>query len=716
MIHINRKSRSAESSPVKGTRNISERIRPTERQDLQEARRRFITSRIRGANRRNNSRYLGHSRDWRARGLRGFKQTPSSTQRSAQRHPKVQNAPTRKSTGYQSQVHTEDNPAEQYHARDRPVAQPRIGEVLHENSQNEQNRFTNDGIRTTEPPNTEEIARPSDSGKTHYEVQNREYHHFEQNTPRTDEMGHAQSEFSENGNYVARFTDISTNLPRPQKGESVYGEDQVQNRNNDRYFNLLNEHYRLVGKLNPVLPNRHLSAYRICKLLPNGTVAWNVPDASVCRGEAMQAAENTAKELASLTSSPSAISAEIFTEVAHKLARLVEHALHDAAVANNMMSALSNMMEVNDSVLANGDEDGNTTNLLIQTINKFTGKIPLHIGKEIEIRKSNLVVEARFMKIPNNTFSFRPLASAYNETSEESIKRQEQQLAEPYLTLSPQSMSEGDNENVRLEFVSYKNDKFFRGGRSVGLPVISAKVTNFTVTNLTEPIVYYIPISGGVDLFQPSCVYWDELARDWSNEGIVTVVTDGMVTCKANHLTAFSVLLDPLPAHLGVHEETLSIITYVGLALSTLGLAVTVATYTIFRTLNRDRSGKIVMNLSLALLLLNLTFLIATHLEPPSIPCTIIASVLHYFVLSAFAWMLVEGANMHQLLITVFASAETHFMVKRVIAAWGFPLLFVIIALTVDMNVYGDENRHFCVINPTNNPTVYYSTYMGMFF
>lgn len=131
-----------------------------------------------------------------------------------------------------------------------------------------------------------------------------------------------------------------------------------------------------------------------------------------------------------------------------------------------------------------------------------------------------------------------------------------------------------------------------------------------------------------------------------------------------------------------------------------------------FRTLNRDRSGKIVMNLSLVLLLLNIVFIIAVKLKPPSVECTALAAIvstslskdtedcvfivlslalsgfkkklfdnsnnnmiyppqLHYLVVSAFAWMLVEAANMYQLLITVFASAETHFMAKRVFAAWG---------------------------------------------
>ena len=52
-----------------------------------------------------------------------------------------------------------------------------------------------------------------------------------------------------------------------------------------------------------------------------------------------------------------------------------------------------------------------------------------------------------------------------------------------------------------------------------------------------------------------------------------------------------------------------------------------------------------------------------------------IDSQLQYLVGACFAWMLVEALNMYQLLITVFASVETHFMAKRVIFAWGKVLL-----------------------------------------
>lgn len=64
---------------------------------------------------------------------------------------------------------------------------------------------------------------------------------------------------------------------------------------------------------------------------------------------------------------------------------------------------------------------------------------------------------------------------------------------------------------------------------------------------------------------------------------MTTVEEEGMLTCQATHLTAFSILLDPLPSELGGHATALSIITYVGLFLSTAGLLATVATYALFR-------------------------------------------------------------------------------------------------------------------------------------
>ncbi|ROT61522.1 G-protein coupled receptor 64 [Penaeus vannamei] len=409
--------------------------------------------------------------------------------------------------------------------------------------------------------------------------------------------------------------------------------------------------------IGPARSHVQAGAVRACVLLPNGTVAWQEPDTEMCRGKEAQAAENAAMSIATLTASPASVSSALFTRAAKELAKLVEHALHDRAVsggaragrsfcglvAKNMVSAISNMMEVNDSVVAEGDRDSNITQQLVGTINSFTESVPLEVGEKVEFRSNNLVVEARMLRSDSSdAILFQP---QLQETSTSRRKREvnsseTSQPKDSYLKLPPAVLSMATGESVRLEFVSFGNDKFFRGSRPLGMPVITARITNTTVKNLSEPVTYTIAeanTNANESLFRPSCVYWDDAGG----------------------------------------------------------------------------SGKIVMNLSLALLLLNCVFFITTQVKPSSIACTALGAALHYLVLAAFAWMLVEAANMYQLLITVFASAETHFMAKRVVGAWGVPLMVVVTALAVDYRVYQDEARDICVINPRHNVIVYYAAYMG---
>jgi len=102
------------------------------------------------------------------------------------------------------------------------------------------------------------------------------------------------------------------------------------------------------------------------------------------------------------------------------------------------------------------------------------------------------------------------------------------------------------------------------------------------------------------------------------------------------------------------------------------------------RCLNRDRSGKILLNLCISLLLMNLAFLLVVvqeymdkHSTVVVNMCTGVTVLTHYVVLTSLMWMLVEAINMYQLLITVFATSETKFMCKRMLAAWGMYLIMV---------------------------------------
>lgn len=82
----------------------------------------------------------------------------------------------------------------------------------------------------------------------------------------------------------------------------------------------------------------------------------------------------------------------------------------------------------------------------------------------------------------------------------------------PHISLPPQALELAGTKNVRLEFVSFANDKFFRSQHGSGLPVIAAKITNTEVSNLSHPVLYHIPLAAShtSDLVHPVCVFWDE--------------------------------------------------------------------------------------------------------------------------------------------------------------------------------------------------------------
>ena len=86
----------------------------------------------------------------------------------------------------------------------------------------------------------------------------------------------------------------------------------------------------------------------------------------------------------------------------------------------------------------------------------------------------------------------------------------------------------------------------------------------------------------------------------------------------------------------------------------------------------QDNWGRVLVQLSLSLLLLNVAVLLS-NLKGTVSPeaCTAIAVLIHLFLLSSFCWMFVEALLLYQLLVTVFQSAHTKFILKRLVFAWG---------------------------------------------
>lgn len=99
-----------------------------------------------------------------------------------------------------------------------------------------------------------------------------------------------------------------------------------------------------------------------------------------------------------------------------------------------------------------------------------------------------------------------------------------------------------------------------------------------------------------------------------------------------------------------------------------------VVVVSLYSKLRKDIPSKILIQLCLALLLLNLVFLLDGWLAlyPDAVGlCISTAFFLHYFLLASFTWMALEAFHMYLALVKVFNTYITRFMVKIGFAGWG---------------------------------------------
>ncbi|KAK6619841.1 hypothetical protein RUM44_006240 [Polyplax serrata] len=198
----------------------------------------------------------------------------------------------------------------------------------------------------------------------------------------------------------------------------------------------------------------------------------------------------------------------------------------------------------------------------------------------------------------------------------------------------------------------------------------------------------------------PSCVFWDYTTSAWSEEGCEIELTNKTHTiCRCNHLTNFAVLMD---AEGGltppVHQMTLQIITYIGCVVSIICLLLAVITFHLFRSLRSDRTT-IHKNLGMCLLLAEVLFLLGISQTDKPILCGVVAGLLHFVFLCAFAWMFLEGFHLYIMLIEVFEVEKSRIRWYYMFA-YGAPLIIVCISCVVDPLSYGNER--YCWLRADN--------------
>ncbi|KAM6908137.1 adhesion G-protein coupled receptor G2 [Lycodopsis pacificus] len=415
-----------------------------------------------------------------------------------------------------------------------------------------------------------------------------------------------------------------------------------------------------------------------------------------------EALEEKADQLLNQTQDASSLNSSQVTQLVRNLEKLLEGPTVSKALGQKAVSVISNLMGGNSLALSA------SANRLIRLVDNLGLKLVVAGDKEI-LSSGSLVLAVRAVDGTNFPVTSVDIFNTDNvqlrALGRSRSKRSGSALGSVFL---PSSLTNGlsleqQKEANRVQFTFYTKPAFFQDAaldsETLVSPVLAASVANLSISNLAENIQFTIRNIDPVDEnYTASCAFWHLTQNGgvghWSSAGCFVVkATPEETTCSCNHLTSFAILLD-LSRDVQIdrqHAQILTFITYIGCGVSAIFLALTLLTYLLFDKLLRDIPAKILVQLCLSLLLLNLVFLLDGWLAlyPAIGLCISTAFFLHYFLLTSFTWAGLEALHMYLSIVRVFTPYLSRYMLKFSLLGWGVPLIVVIVVISVDKDNYG---------------------------
>ncbi|XP_013857210.1 cadherin EGF LAG seven-pass G-type receptor 3 isoform X3 [Austrofundulus limnaeus] len=236
-------------------------------------------------------------------------------------------------------------------------------------------------------------------------------------------------------------------------------------------------------------------------------------------------------------------------------------------------------------------------------------------------------------------------------------------------------------------------------------PVVTVSVYNnqtFVGGHLDPPITLEFKLLETANRSKPLCVQWNhssphEIGGCWTVRDCVVVYRNtSHVRCQCHRLGTFGVLMDSSQREqLEGDLEMLAVVTYSSLSVSMLALLLTVLVLSCLRGL-KSNTRSIHSNTAAAMFLSELVFLLGVNQTEQQFLCTVVAILLHYFFMSTFAWMFVEGLHIYRMQ-TEQRNINYGAMRFYYAIGWGVPAIITGLAVGLDPEGYG--NPDFCWIS-----------------
>ncbi|XP_042529582.1 adhesion G-protein coupled receptor G6 isoform X1 [Dipodomys spectabilis] len=451
--------------------------------------------------------------------------------------------------------------------------------------------------------------------------------------------------------------------------------------------------------------------------------------------ECSMEANEVANQILNLTADGQNLTSANINNIVEQVKRLVSKEENiDLTLGSMLINIFSNILSSSDGDLFESSSEA------LKTIDELAFKIDLNSTPRVNIATKNLALGVSALTPGTSVISNFSIGLPSNNESYFQMDFENGQMDPLASVVLPPNLLENLSQEdlmlvTRAQFTFFNKTGLFQDvepqSKALVSYVMACSIGNITIQNLKDPVQIRIKHTRTQEVRHPICAFWDlnknKSFGGWNTSGCVAHTdSDASETiCLCNHFTHFGVLMD-LPRSASQMDsrntKVLTFITYMGCGVSAIFSAATLLTYVAFEKLRRDYPSKILMNLSSALLFLNLIFLLDGWITSFGVDglCTAVAALLHFFLLATFTWMGLEAIHMYIALVKVFNTYIRRYILKFCIIGWGLPALVVSIILTSrkQNEVYGkdsygkEQGDEFCWIQ---DAVIFYVTCAGYF-
>lgn len=382
-----------------------------------------------------------------------------------------------------------------------------------------------------------------------------------------------------------------------------------------------------------------------------------------------------------------------------------------------LVDITSNVLKTNKTELENAQKYLNSSDTILKKIEDISREFQANNESYLLIEKGNLIFH---MSDPFSTnisgiylhTTFLNKIVVENLYRNQSVDEIIDKTTNLQLLVSiPEEILEDLTEsNVKIIITVYFNDYLFSDDTSTKMAI--SKIVSVSISGyghyVTKPLKIFFKGNDSFDKIE--CGFWDygkSLQRkkgSWSDIGANHLGTltnnSNLHICSYSHLTNFALLVIS-PDKLLVQETDdyiLELITTIGCILALLGICGIFLTAGLFKTWRQRQGTKILLNISVAITMEIICTKI-TNIEEiinSGVSCSIIGTILHYFVLAKFMWMLIYAFLQYLRFVRVFSAPPKNLIVKSIIVGWLVPLGPVGLVFGIDRESYSPKNHHFC--------------------